>query len=77
MKELLRSNDPVLLSFVSTLLEEANIAFIVLDTNMSVLEGSLGILPRCVLVEEDCVDRARKLLTEAGVGHDIDGAEKS
>jgi hypothetical protein len=77
MKELLRSNDPVLLSFVSTLLEEANIAFIVLDTNMSVLEGSLGILPRRVLVEEDCVDRARKLLTEAGVGHDIDGAEKS
>lgn len=77
MKELLRSNDPVLLSFVSTLLEEADIAFIVLDTNMSVLEGSLGILPRRVLVEEDCVDRARKLLTEAGVGHDIDGAEKS
>jgi hypothetical protein len=77
MKELLRSNDPVLLSFVSSLLEEANIAFIVLDTNMSVLEGSLGILPRRVLVEEDCVDRARKLLTEAGVGHDIDGAEKS
>jgi len=77
MKELLRSNDPVLLSFVSTLLEEANIAFIVLDTNMSVLEGSLGILPRRILVEEDCVDRARRLLTEAGVGHDIDGAEKS
>jgi hypothetical protein len=72
MKELLRSNDPVLLSFVSTLLEEANIAFMVLDTNMSVLEGSLGILPRRILVEEDCVDRARKLLTEAGVGHDID-----
>ncbi len=77
MKELLRSNDPVLLSFVSTLLEEANIAFIVLDTNMSVLEGSLGILPRRILVEDDCVDRARRLLTEAGVGHDIDGAEKS
>jgi hypothetical protein len=76
MKELLRSNDPVLLSFVSTLLEEANIAFIVLDTNMSVLEGSLGILPRRILVEEDYVDRARKLLTEAGVGHDIDSAAK-
>ncbi len=77
MKELLRSNDPVLLSFVSTLLEEANIAFIVLDTNMSVLEGSLGILPRRVLVEDGCVNRARTLLTEAGVGHDIDGNAKS
>jgi hypothetical protein len=77
MKELLRSNDPVLLSFVGTLLEEADIAFIVLDTNMSVLEGSLGILPRRVLVEDGCVDRARTLLTEAGVGHDIDGDAKS
>jgi hypothetical protein len=77
MKELLRSNDPVLLSFVSALLDEADIAFIVLDTNMSVLEGSLGILPRRVLVEDGCVDRARTLLTEAGVGHDIDGDAKS
>jgi Putative prokaryotic signal transducing protein len=77
MKELLRSNDPVLLSFVGTLLEEADIAFIVLDTNMSVLEGSLGILPRRVLVEDGCVDRARTLLNEAGVGHDIDGDAKS
>jgi len=77
MKELLRSNDPVLLSFVSALLTEAGIAFIVLDTNMSVMEGSIGILPRRVLVEEDCIDRARNLLTEAGVGHDVDGEEKT
>jgi hypothetical protein len=77
MKELLRSNDPVLLSFVTSLLEEANIAFMVLDTNMSVLEGSIGILPRRVLVDEEHIDQARKLLTEAGVGHDISGKEKS
>jgi len=77
MKELLRSNDPVLLSFVSALLEEAEIAFIVLDTNMSVLEGSIGILPRRVLVEDDGIDRARSLLTEAGVGHDITRDKKS
>lgn len=73
MKELLRSNDPVLLSFVGTLLEEAEIAFIVLDTNMSVMEGSIGILPRRVLVEDDRIDQARDLLKEAGVGHDISG----
>lgn len=76
MKELLRSNDPVLLSFVSTILQEAGIVFTVLDTNMSVLEGSLGILPRRVLVEEDSVARARSLLTEAGVGHDIHSGEQ-
>jgi hypothetical protein len=77
MKELLRSNDPVLLSFVSALLTEAEIAFIVLDTNMSVMEGSIGILPRRVLVEEDCLDRARNLLTEAGAGHDLDGQDQT
>ena len=77
MKELLRSNDLVLLSYVSALLKEAGIAFIVLDTNMSIMEGSIGILPRRVLVEEDEIDQARNLLTEAGVDHDIDGEAKS
>jgi len=77
MKELLRSNDPVLLSFVSALLTDAGIGFIVLDTNMSVMEGSIGILPQRVLVQEDCITSARNLLTEAGVGHDIDGEDKA
>ncbi|MGD2024759.1 MAG: DUF2007 domain-containing protein, partial [Methyloceanibacter sp.] len=40
MKELIRSTDPVLISFVSALLKEAGIVFTVLDTNMSVMEGS-------------------------------------
>lgn len=72
MKELLRSNDQVLLSFVSALLNEAGIGFIVLDTNMSIMEGSIGILPRRVLVEDGCINQARNLLTEAGVGHALD-----
>lgn len=71
MKELLRTNDPVLLSFVSSLLDDAGFAFMVLDTNMSVMEGSIGILPRRVLVEEDRLDQARRVLTEAGIGDDI------
>ena len=71
MKELLRSNDAVLLSYVGALLEEADIGFIVADTNMSVLEGSIGILPRRVLVENERIGQARTLLTEAGIGHVI------
>ena len=71
MKELLRSNDPVLISYVSALLEAEGIAFIVADTNMSVLEGSIGALPRRVLVETDGADRARHILVEAGIGHVI------
>ena len=71
MKELLRSNDAVLLSYVSSLLEEDDIAFIVADSNMSVLEGSIGILPRRILVESDKIGQARRILTEAGIGHVI------
>ena len=69
MKELLRSNDPVLISFVSALLSEGGVGFSVADTNMSVLEGSIGALPRRVLVEEGQLARARRILTEAGIGH--------
>ncbi len=77
MKELLRSNDPVLLSYVSALLEEGDIGFIVLDTNMSVLEGSIGALPRRVLVESERLGQARNILTEAGIGHVIADDEKA
>jgi hypothetical protein len=77
MKELIRSNDPVLVSFVSALLKEAGIAFTVLDTNMSVMEGSIGVLPQRVLVEEISVDKARALLTEAGVGNDLERDNRS
>lgn len=69
MKELLRSNDAVLISFVSSLLDEARVGFAVADLNMSVLEGSIGALPRRVLVEEEQLTRARRILTEAGIGH--------
>jgi hypothetical protein len=69
MKELLRSNDAVLISYVSALLEEEGIAFMVADINMSVLEGSIGALPRRVLVASDESGRARAVLTGAGIGH--------
>jgi hypothetical protein len=43
----------------------------VLDQNMSVLEGSIGILPRRLLVAEDDADAARRLLEQAGLGHEL------
>ena len=61
----------VLVSAVVALLEGAGIRPMVLDQNMSVLEGSLGILPRRVLVAEEDIAAARRLLTEAGLGHEL------
>ena len=71
MRELLRTNDPVLLSFVEDLLREAGIEPLVLDRNMSVMEGSIGILPRRVMVIDDEWTRARHLLKTSGV--ELDG----
>ena len=71
MRELIRVNDPVLVSAVGALLDGAGIRYEVLDQNMSVIEGSLGILPRRILVNDRCVDDARQLLKEAGLGHEL------
>ncbi len=69
--ELIRTNDAVLVSAVQALLDAAHIPHLVFDRNMSVLEGSIGILPRRILVNECCIDDARKLLAEAGLGHEL------
>jgi len=71
MRELVRTNDAVLVSAIGALLDGAKIPHMVLDQNMSVLEGSLGILPRRVLVAEDDVAAARRLLEDAGLGHEL------
>lgn len=73
MRELIRANDPVLLSAVGALLDGAGIRYLVLDQNMSVLEGSLGMLPRRLVVDHDDVSAARRILSEAGLAHELRG----
>lgn len=65
MRQLIQTNDPVLISFVEALLRDNKIEVIVLDQNMSVLEGSIGILQRRVMVADDDYDAARRRLIEA------------
>ena len=71
MRELVRTNDAVLISAIEALLKGADIAHMVVDQNMSVLEGSIGIFPRRILVDEDQVDAARRLLEDAGFGNEL------
>jgi len=71
VKEILRTNDAVLVSAVEALLEGAGIPHLVLDRNMSVLEGSIGILPRRVLVEDHYSQSARRLLEDAGLAREL------
>jgi Putative prokaryotic signal transducing protein len=71
VRELVRTNDSVVVSAVEALLNGAAIPYVVLDHNMSILEGSLGVLPRRVLVADDYLKQARRLLEDAGLGHEL------
>jgi hypothetical protein len=69
MTELLRTNDPVLITAVEALLKGAAIEYFVADENMSVLEGSIGALPRRMLVNSEKISRARRVLSDAGLAN--------
>jgi hypothetical protein len=74
MKELLRTNDPVLISFIEALLRDSGCNFFIADENMSVIEGSLGVLPRRVMVSDEDSERARTVLFDAGILDEINPA---
>ncbi len=71
MRELVRTNDVVLISAIEALLDGADIAHMVVDQNMSIMEGSIGIFPRRILVADDEIAAARRLLTEAGFADEL------
>lgn len=71
MKELLRTNDPVLLSLIEAVFNAEGIHFFVADRHMSVLEGSTGFLQRRLLVADRDAWRARRVLVEAGWAHEL------
>ncbi len=72
MEELLKSNDLVLISYVEALMRDAGIEFLVVDQNMSVIEGSLGVLPRRMLVASDRLDEACRIVHSAGIGGELE-----
>lgn len=72
MKELLRSTDLVRLSFLSALLRDAGLSPVVLDSHMSVLEGSANAIPRRLAIVDEEYPEARRVLEEAGERLDDD-----
>lgn len=71
MIELLRTNDIVLISRVEALMAEHEIAILVADQYMSAMEGSLGFLPRRIMIDADDLPRARMALHGAGLLHAV------
>ena len=64
MKELLRTNDPTAIAFAKALLEGEDIDCFEMDVHMSVLEGSIGILPRRLMVRDSDHFQARAVLKD-------------
>jgi hypothetical protein len=73
MVELVRTNDLVLIGLVESLLADAGIPHFVADAHMSALEGSIGAFQRRILVAEDQLSQARRVLVEAGLAAELRG----
>jgi hypothetical protein len=67
MVEIVRTSDLVMIGFLQSLLENANIPVFVADSHMSALEGMIGAFPRRIFVPEDHAAQARRLIGEAGL----------
>lgn len=65
MHEVLKTNDPVLLNFAQALLADAGIETVVFDGHMSIMDGSMGFMPRRLMVSNDDLAQARRVLKEA------------
>ena len=77
MKELLRTTDIVLLTYVNSLLNDACVPVLIADIHVSSVEGSIGAFPRRVLVASEDWDESISVLTAAGLGdHLIDEAPR-
>ena len=71
MIEIVRTNDLVMISVIESLLTQEGVPYFIADQHMSAKEGSLGFLPRRIMVETEQRGRARRLLREAGLAAEL------
>lgn len=65
MRAVLKTIDPVVLTYAANLLSQEGIESVIFDTHASVMDGSMGFLPRRLMVSDDDFVRAEKLLRQA------------
>lgn len=71
MKAILKSSDPVLVSFAESVLADAAIPCVIFDHHMNITEGSIGIFPKRLMVPDERLTAARRVLTDAGLAADL------
>jgi len=68
---ILKTVNPATLNFAQAVLKDADIPFFVMDQNVSIIEGSIGIIPRRLMVVDEDAEEARQALRDAGLGDDV------
>lgn len=68
MRELVKTNDLILISYVEALLADQGIDVVIFDQNISPMEGSIGVFPRRLVVADEAWSRASRVLRDAGLG---------
>lgn len=71
MIAVLKTVNPATLNFAQAVLKEADIPFFVMDQNVSIIEGSIGIIPRRLMVVDEDAGDARAALQAAGLGDEV------
>lgn len=71
MIAILKTVNPATLNFAQAVLKDADIPFFVMDQNVSIIEGSIGIIPRRLMVVDEDAEEARQALRDAGLGDDV------
>ncbi len=71
MNDLIRTNNPALISYVEALLKQLDIRYFVADQAVSSAEGSIGMFPKRILVMPEHMAKARQLLIDAGLGDEL------
>ncbi len=62
MIEVMRTTNPVDISYIEAILKDAGIHMAVFDSNISIVEGSIGLFPKRVMISEDDCAAVRDLL---------------
>ena len=71
MRELLRTTDVVLLTYINSLFNDAGISFMIADVHVSSVEGSIGAFPRRLMVATEDWNESTSLLTDAGLANQL------
>lgn len=71
MIEILKTNDPTVVAFATALLRGEDIDCFVFDVHTSILEGSIGVIPRRLMVAREDAFLARAVLKDNDLGHEL------